>query len=154
MIIFCARSAVRGGVILSEVDAGPLNGVCYVRWDVVPCLALATDPNLPVLHDAALSTMKRILHLDSLARQEKPLRGLGRWQSGYQERVAAIIDNFCEAYPKTGPRLLAMPNLPDADACFDEQPRSPARGHPRTLRASKNEVNLPQAQEHPTTRTP
>jgi hypothetical protein len=46
MIIFCARSAVRGGVILSEVDAGPLNGVCYVRWVSRACYRsqLASSP--------------------------------------------------------------------------------------------------------------
>jgi hypothetical protein len=91
---------------LSEVDAGPLNGVCYMWWDVFPSLALAGDPDLPALHDAALSTMKRILHLDSLACQESALHGLGHWQPKYQERVAAIINHFCETYPETDPRLL------------------------------------------------
>jgi len=40
------------------------------------------------------------------------------------------------------------------NTCFDEQPKGPARGHPRMPRASKNEVNLPQGREHPATRTP
>ena len=91
---------------LSEVDAGPLNGVCYMWWDVFPCLALTSDPNLPILHDAALNTMERILHLDSLACQESALHGLGHWQPKYEERVATIIDNFREASPETDPRLL------------------------------------------------
>ena len=91
---------------LSEVDAGPLNGVCYMWWDVFPSLAFPGDPHLPVLHDAALSTMKRILHLDSLACQESALHGLGHWQPEHEEKVAAIIDDFCEAYRETDPRLL------------------------------------------------
>jgi hypothetical protein len=92
---------------MSEVDVGPLNGVCYMWWDVFPSFALASDPNLPILHDAALNTMERILHLDSLACQESALHGLGHWQPEYEARVAAIIDNFCEASPESDPRLLA-----------------------------------------------
>ena len=76
-------------------------------WDVFPSLALADDPNLPIFHDAALSTMKRILHLDSLACQESALHGLGHWQPEYEERVAAMIDDFCAASPEADPRLLA-----------------------------------------------
>ena len=92
---------------LSEVDAGTLNGVCYMWWDVFPSLALAGDPNLPTLHNCALRTMKRILNLNSIACQESALHGLGHWQPKYEERVIAIIDDFCEAYPETDPRLLA-----------------------------------------------
>ena len=62
---------------LSEVDAGTLNGVCYMWWDVFPSLALAGDPNLPTLHNCALRTMKRILNLNSIACQESALHGLG-----------------------------------------------------------------------------
>jgi len=91
---------------LSEAGAGPLNGICYMWWDVFPSLALAGDPHRSALHVAALSTMKRILHLDSRACRESALHGLGHWQPEYEERVAAIIDDFCEAYPETDSRLL------------------------------------------------
>ncbi|WP_439374512.1 hypothetical protein [Bradyrhizobium sp. DASA03120] len=92
---------------LSEVDAGTLNGVCYMWWDAFPSLAFAGDPNLPTIHDCALSTMERTLHLDSLACQESALHGLGHWQSGHQERVAKIIDEFCAPDAKIDARLLA-----------------------------------------------
>jgi len=74
-------------------------------WDVFPSLALASDPSLPILDDAALKSMERILHLDSLACQESALHGLGHWQPEYEERVAAIIDNFCEASPEADPSI-------------------------------------------------
>src|SRR4051812_30460080 len=61
---------------LSEVGAGPLNGVCYMWWDVFPSLALASDPDLSILHNRALRTMEHILHLDSVACQESALHGL------------------------------------------------------------------------------
>lgn len=91
---------------LSEIDAGPLNGVCYMWWDVFPCLALANDPNLSVLHNSALSAMERILHLDSIACQESALHGLGHWQREYSEKVTQIIDQFCETHSESDPRLL------------------------------------------------
>jgi hypothetical protein len=92
---------------LSEADAGTLNCVCYMWWDAFPSLALAGDPDLPTLHDCALRTMERILHLSSIACQESALHGLGHWQRDYSEKVTQIIDRFCEAHSKADPRLLA-----------------------------------------------
>jgi hypothetical protein len=92
---------------LSEADAGTLNCVCYMWWDVFPSLALANDPDLPTLHDCALRTMERILHLNSIACQESALHGLGHWQRSYSETVTPIIDRFCKAHSKADPRLLA-----------------------------------------------
>ena len=84
---------------LSEADAGTLNCVCYMLWDEFPSIALAGDPDLPQLHNAALGTMETILGLDSLACQESALHGLGHWQSQYPTEVAAIIDRFLARQP-------------------------------------------------------
>ena len=65
---------------LSETSTGPLNYVCYMWWDEFPSIASAGDSDLPMLHDAALRTMERILLLSSLACQESALHGLGHWQ--------------------------------------------------------------------------
>ena len=92
---------------LSEADAGTLNCVCYMWWDVFPSLALAGDPDLPTLHESALLTMERVPHLDSIACRESALHGLGHWQRDYTEKVIQIIDRFCEAHSKADPRLLA-----------------------------------------------
>ena len=92
---------------LSEADAGPLNGVCYMWWDEFPCLALPDDPHLPVLHEAALRTMAGILDLDSLACRESALHGLGHWQRRHGDGVVRIIDDFLEAHPGLDPRLVA-----------------------------------------------
>ena len=91
---------------LSEADAGTLNGVCYMWWDVFPSLALPGDPDLLNLHDCALRTMERILQLKSLACQESALHGLGHWQRDYSEKVTQIIDRFFEAHSGADPRLL------------------------------------------------
>jgi len=68
-------------------------------WDEFPCIALAGDPDLPQLHNAALGTMETILGLESLACQESVLHGLGHWQSQYPTEVAAIIDRFLARQP-------------------------------------------------------
>src|SRR5262249_8110092 len=92
---------------LGEAEAGTLNCVCYMWWDVFPSLALAGDPDLPTLHEAALSTMERILHLNSIACQESALHGLGHWQRVRSETVTQIIDRFCVAHSTADLRLLA-----------------------------------------------
>jgi hypothetical protein len=92
---------------LGEADAGTLNCVCYMWWDVFPSLALANDPDLPTLHDCALCTMERILHLNSIACRESALHGLGHWQRDYTEKVTQIIDRFCEGHSRADLRLLA-----------------------------------------------
>lgn len=92
---------------LSEADAGTLNCVCYMWWDVFPSLALAGDPDLPTLHDCALNVMERTLRLDSIACQESALHGLGHWHRDCGEQVTQIIDRFCESHSGADPRILA-----------------------------------------------
>ena len=95
---------------LSEADAGPLNGVCYMWWDDFPCLALAGDPNRPMMQEAALCTMARILVFQSPACQESALHGLGHWQRDHDRQVCAIIDGFLAANPDIDPRLIGYAN--------------------------------------------
>jgi len=95
---------------LSETDAGPLNGVCYMWWDEFPCLALAGDPNRPMMQEAALCTMARILVFQSPACQESALHGLGHWQRDHDRQVCAIIDGFLAANPDIDPRLIGYAN--------------------------------------------
>lgn len=89
---------------LSE-PAGDLNRVCYMWWDEFPCIALPDDPARAALDEAALTTMRRILALDSMACQESALHGLGHWARPHPERVAAIVDEFLAAKPAIDPRL-------------------------------------------------
>ena len=95
---------------LSETEAGSLNGVCYMWWDGFPCLALASDPNLPRMQETALRTMARILGFKSIACQESALHGLGHWQRGHDRQVSAIIDGFLEANPDLDTRLVSYAN--------------------------------------------
>jgi hypothetical protein len=56
------------------IDAGPLNTVCYMWWDVFPSLALACESQLSILHSSALTTMERILHQLAGLPRERPAR--------------------------------------------------------------------------------
>jgi hypothetical protein len=89
---------------LSETNAGPLNGVCYMWWDEFPCLALPDDPHHDTLHATALRTMDHILALPSQACQESALHGLGHWQRRHSA-VTGIIDRFIDNNPALDPRL-------------------------------------------------
>ncbi len=95
---------------LSETEAGSLNGVCYMWWDEFPFLALAGDPNLPMMQETAQRTMARILRFKSLACQESALHGLGHWQRDHDRQASAIIDGFLAANPEIDTRLVSYAN--------------------------------------------
>ena len=81
-----------------EPGAGPLNGVCYMWWDVFPAAAAPQNPNQRAIDEAILSTMERILQLSSLACRESALHGLGHWQRAYPAAVTPIIDSFLDRH--------------------------------------------------------
>jgi hypothetical protein len=58
--------------------------------DEFPRLALAGDPNLPIMHETALTAMAGIVSLNSVACQESGLHGLGHWQRTYEREVGEI----------------------------------------------------------------
>jgi hypothetical protein len=108
-VFFAKIFARRCAPVLSHFDeqgAGPLNGVCYMWWDVFPCVALADDPHRGEMHQAVLQTLRRILSLDCIACQESALHGLGHWCSEYPQAVAVAIDSFLAASPNLPPKLV------------------------------------------------
>jgi len=78
---------------LSPLEVNPLNGACYMWWDIIPFTGAPHDPEHRELDAAALSVMETILSLASVACQESALHGLGHWCSSYPDRVGAIIDH-------------------------------------------------------------
>jgi hypothetical protein len=79
-------------------EAGDLNGVCYMWWDVFATGTLD-------LTAATLQTMERILSLDSIACRESALHGLGHWRAYDERAVEAIIDAFLKRHPALRPEL-------------------------------------------------
>ncbi|ODR88742.1 hypothetical protein [Sinorhizobium alkalisoli] len=95
--IFTDLFAPRCAAVLGHIDepgAKPLNMVCYMWWDVFPCLALPDDPDCDNLHRTAIDVMRRALQLDSIACQEAALHGLGHWARHRPDHVLPVVDAF------------------------------------------------------------
>jgi hypothetical protein len=76
---------------LNECKDNPLNGVCYMFWDVCP---LCPQPENRAVHDKdneCLRVMEQTLQIDHDACRESALHGLGHWASSYPSRVESII---------------------------------------------------------------
>jgi hypothetical protein len=80
---------------LDEPGAGPLNGICYMWWDIFPGMPAPADPARGELDTAYLDAMARTLALPSPACQESALHGLGHWRGGAgRDQAGAIIDGY------------------------------------------------------------
>jgi hypothetical protein len=91
----------------SETEAGPLNSVCYMWWDILPLVPQPESRERRDVDAAALEVMEQALGLDSIACQESALHGLGHWKQAYPAGVTAIIDRYLEHRPDARPELLA-----------------------------------------------
>ena len=103
--------------VLTEADPSinPLNGVCYMWWDVCPLrgnpgpspsedFVLDTeqvvddgptvDPFAEELENEILEVQRRTLGLESIACMEGALHGLGHRAYRHPDQVGAIIDEF------------------------------------------------------------
>jgi hypothetical protein len=133
-------SHVRTG---SEPAINPLNGVCYMWWDVCPLqghagptaeedFILATeelvdpgprvDPHAADLEAEILGMLERTLTLDNVACQEAALHGLGHRHHKHATQVEQIVDGYIQR------RLPAWP--------ADEQGQS-LRGYALAARAGR-----------------
>ena len=90
---------------IDEPGANPLNGVCYMWWDIIPLYGKADDPAHKDLDEAVLQVMESTLQLDSIACRESALHGLGHWQHAYPKRVGEIIDKFSMTQPELPEKL-------------------------------------------------
>ena len=81
-----------------EPGANPLNGVCYMWWDLIPIYGMPEDSHRQQLDQTILQVMESTLQLDSIACREGALHGLGHWQYKYPKRVGEIINKFSMTY--------------------------------------------------------
>lgn len=91
---------------LDEAGAGPLNGLCYMWWDIFPFVASGEPAERGAIEAAMLGVLTATLSLDSIACQEAALHGLGHWQ-GDRSLVAPAIDAFLARHTAARPELLA-----------------------------------------------
>jgi len=115
--LYAVRCDRKLGSQMTTAGDNPLNGSCYMWWDVIALYPATSDspPDDPTylphhramldLIDPAFDVMGRTLALDHIACQEAALHGLGHWQHAYPERVAAMVDAFLDANPNMNPAL-------------------------------------------------
>jgi len=89
-----------------EPGRSPLNGVCYMWWDIMPVDGGAVVEDRCALQLAALDIMANILQFDSLACQESALHGLGHWHGVFPRQVESLIDAFLAIHAHARPELL------------------------------------------------
>ncbi len=93
---------------LDELGVSPLNGICYMWWDILPITAEAhfqpERPDSVEIDRICLDIMQRTLKIDSIACRESALHGLAHWSHYYPE-VERIIDAFLKRHPTLRPDL-------------------------------------------------
>ena len=93
---------------ISEVS--PLNGMCYMWWDMLHYYGNPADPDGAEVGAACLEVKQMTLDLDSDACRESALHGLSHWQYAYPQHMQAIqtiIDEFLDRHPGLRPELKA-----------------------------------------------
>ncbi|KAF0177128.1 MAG: hypothetical protein FD161_2626 [Limisphaerales bacterium] len=89
----CFQSRCDAGLShLSERLDNPMNGACYMYWDVSPFVAQPEKPEPRLVDQECLKVMEVTLQIDHDACRESALHGLGHWQSDYPARVASLIE--------------------------------------------------------------
>ena len=73
----------------------PLNGICYMWWEVITWGWGSGDPYAERLKEKDLDVMERVLALPNPACQESALHGLGH-MARRSDRALAIIDGFLD----------------------------------------------------------
>ena len=106
--LFVPRCSANLGY-LNEVDKGtakPLDGICYMWWDIIPINGAAAGPDTEATADTILAVLTRILSLNSDACREGALHGLGHWSYYDPKRIEAIVDQFLATQQDIRPELL------------------------------------------------
>ncbi len=107
--LFDQVMAVRCSQHLSHLDepgARPLNGICYMWWDVLPIHGRPDLPERTEFDSEVLLVLQRLLNIPHDACRESALHGLGHW-SIYYPKVADIIDEFLSHSPDMRHELVA-----------------------------------------------
>jgi hypothetical protein len=71
----------------------PLNGICYMWWEVITWGWAKDDPDAERIKAADLDVMEQVLSLPNPACQESALHGLGH-MARHSDRARAIITGY------------------------------------------------------------
>ena len=75
--------------IATPAHVSPLNGVCYMWWDVMP-LGVHSKAEWPAIQSVILTVFRHCLESNSIACQESALLGLMNWSYDETPQMAAV----------------------------------------------------------------
>ena len=87
--------------------SGPLNGACYMLWEMSGLTWMPKQPGFDFLADPVLEVLAFVLRSPNEACVESALHGLGHLQHHFPDRVPALIDSFLKDRPNLSPELYA-----------------------------------------------
>lgn len=93
--------AVRCSPHLSHLDehgANPLNGACYMWWDILPIHGRPEEPARTDFDAEVLVVLRRLLAIPHDACRESTLHGISEW-SNYYPQVSGIVEDFLACTP-------------------------------------------------------
>jgi hypothetical protein len=91
---------------LNERGANPLNGACYMWWDLLPISGRPEQPDRTEFDSEVLAVLRQLLAIPHDACRESALHGLGDWAL-YYPNVASIVDDFLARTPGLRPELVS-----------------------------------------------
>jgi hypothetical protein len=96
--------------LAEQTAANPLNGACYMWWDLLrfPLLEIygPAEAERDLFHSEILVILRRLLAIPHDACRESALHGIGHWVRDYPQ-AAAIVDDFLASGPGLRPELIA-----------------------------------------------
>lgn len=101
--------AVRCSPHLSHLDeqpANPLNGACYMWWDILPIHGRPGDTERAEFDAEVLRVLPQFLSIPHDACRESALHGVSEWQH-YYPSVERVVDEFLERNPALRPELVS-----------------------------------------------
>jgi hypothetical protein len=110
--LFEQVTAVRCSPHLSHRDerpANPLNGACYMWWDILPIHGRPEEPGRTEFDAEVLRVLPRILAIPHDACRESALHGVSEWVR-YYPSAEAIVDDWLSRTPGLRPELVSYAN--------------------------------------------
>lgn len=90
---------------LDKAETEPLNGICYMWWEVITWGWAKGDPDAERLKSKDLEVIEAVLGIAHPACREAALHGLGHMVR-HSDRALEIIDRFLAKAPELDPALL------------------------------------------------